>query len=92
MLNELTDSDLQTLQGRFVDQSGNYPKDALHTFAENSFVDNHNENIINQITEEKINISCHDTVVSENIPQSQRMEFICSLPSNFSKTGGLQKK
>ena len=70
MLNELTDSDLQTLQGRFVDQSENYPKDALHTFAENSFVDNHNENIINQITEEKINISCHDTVVSENIPQS----------------------
>ncbi|MCG8077008.1 MAG: AAA family ATPase, partial [Candidatus Thiodiazotropha taylori] len=90
-LNELTDTDLQTLHGRFVDQLDNYPKDALHIFAENSFVDEHNENVLNHLTEEKVIVQCHDTVVSSNIPQTECRNLIRKLPDVVSKTGNLQK-
>ena len=39
-LNEMTEEDKQMLQTRVVDRdTGDYPKDALHLFVENSFVD-----------------------------------------------------
>lgn len=91
-LNELTDHDLQTLHGRFVDQLDNYPKEALHIFAENYFVDKHNENVLNHMVGEKVIIPCHDTVVSANIPQSECIRLINSLPNEFStNAGNLQK-
>ena len=40
-LNEMTEEDKEKLQTRIVDRdSDDYPKDALHLFAENNFVKN----------------------------------------------------
>ena len=53
-LNEMTEEDKEKLQTRIVDRdSDDYPKDALHLFAENIFVDEHNNNILSQMPGEK---------------------------------------
>ena len=52
-LNEMTDK--QKLQTRVVErETGDYPKDALHLFAQNCFVDQHNDTILSQLPGEKI--------------------------------------
>ena len=49
-LNEMTEEDKQKLQTRVVDRdTGDYPKDALHLFVENYFVDQHNDTILSQL-------------------------------------------
>ena len=49
-LNEMTEEDKEKVQTRIVDRdSDDYPKDALHLFAENIFVDEHNNNILSQM-------------------------------------------
>ena len=91
-LNEMTEEDKNKLQTRVVDRhSDDYPKDALHLFAENLGVDNHNEKILNQMPGEKVVIPCHDTVVLANISAKRSSELINSLPDDFSKTGSLLK-
>ena len=53
-LNEMTEEDKEKLQTRIVDRdSDDYPKDALHLFAENKFVDEHNNNILRQMPEKR---------------------------------------
>ena len=48
-LNEMTEEGKEKLQTRIVDRdSDDYPKDALHLFAENKVVDEHNNNILSQ--------------------------------------------
>ena len=49
-LNEMTEEDNQKLQKRIFDRdSGDYPNDALHLFAENLFVNKHNDKIWSQM-------------------------------------------
>ena len=48
--------------------TGDYPKDVLHLFAENKFVNEHNNKILSQMPGENVVIPCHDSVVSANIP------------------------
>ena len=77
---------------RIVDRdTGDYPKDALHLFAENLFVNKHNDKILSQMPGEKVVIQCHDSVVSANIPAKECRKFIKSLPDNCSNTGNLKK-
>ena len=64
-LNEMTEEDKEKLQTR---DSDDYSKDALHLFAENKFVDEHNNKILSQMPGEKVVIPSHDSVVSANIP------------------------
>ena len=53
-LNEMTEEDKQKLQTCVADhETGDYPKDALHLFAENSYVDQHNDTILSQLPGEK---------------------------------------
>ena len=53
-LNEITEEDKKKLQTRIVDHdTGDYPKDVLHLFAENKFVNQHNNKILSQMPEEK---------------------------------------
>ena len=89
-LNEMTKEDKNKLQTRAVDRdTGDYPKDALHLFAENKFVNEHNDKILCQMTEEKVVIPCHDSVVSANIPAKECQKLINSLPDNCTNTGNL---
>ena len=80
------------MQTRIVDHdTGDYPKDALHLFAENKFVNEHNDKFLCQMPEEKVVIPCHDSVVSANIPDKECQKFIKSLPDDWSNTGNLMK-
>ena len=91
-LNEMTEEDKQKLQARVVDyETGDYPKDALHLFAENSYVDQHNDTILSQLPGEKFTIPCHDIVVSSNIPAKRQQSLIDGLPNDYGKTGQLKK-
>ena len=82
-LNEMTEEDKQKLQTRVVDrETGDYPKDALHLFAQNYYVDQHNDNILSQLPGEKYVISCHDSVVSANIPANRHQSLIDKLPKD----------
>ena len=64
-LNETTEEDKNKLQTRIVDpDTGDYPKDALHLFAENLYVNEHNDKLLSQMPGEKVVIPCHDSVVS----------------------------
>ena len=68
----MTEEDKTKLQTRIVDRdTGDYPKDAFHPFAENLFVNKHNDKTLGQIPEEKVVNPCHDNVVSANIPAKE---------------------
>ena len=91
-LNEMTEEDKQKLQTRVVDrETGDYPKDALHLFAQNYYVDQHNDTILSQLPGEKYVISCHDIVVSANIPANRHQSLIDRLPKDYAQTGQLKK-
>ena len=80
------------MQARIVDlDTGDYPKDALHLFAENMFVTEHNDKILCQMPGEKVVIPCYDSVASANIPDKECQKLIKSLPYDRSKTGNLMK-
>ena len=63
-LNEMTEEDRQKLQTHVFDRdTGDYPNDAFHLFAENFYVTKHNANILSQLPGEKVVIPCHDNFV-----------------------------
>ena len=85
---EMKEEDKQKLQTSVVDrETDDYPKDALHLFAQNCFVDQHNDTILSQLPGEKIVIPCHDSVVSANIPASMQQSLIDKLPKEYGQTG-----
>ena len=60
----MTEEDKNKLQTRIVDRdTGDYPKDALHLFSENKFVNEHHDKILSQMPRGKVVIPCHDSVV-----------------------------
>ena len=88
----MTEEDGHKLQAPIVDRdTGDYPKDALHLFAENKFVNEHNNKIVSQMPGEKVVIPCHDSVVSANIPAKECQNLINKLFDDYSKTGHLMK-
>ena len=91
-LNEMTEEDKQKLQTRVFDRdTGHYPMDAVHLFAENFYINKHNDNILRQLPGEKVVIPCHDSVVSANIPAKECQKLINNLTDDYSKTGQLMK-
>ena len=91
-MNEITEEDKQKLQTRVFDHdTGDYPKDAFHLFADISYVNKHNDNILSQLPGEKVVIPSHDNVVSSNIPAKECQGLINCLPDDYSKTGQLMK-
>ena len=90
--NEMTEEDKNKLKTRIVDRdTSDYPKDALHLFAENLLVNKHNDKILSQMPGEKVVIPCHDNVVSANIPAKECQKLIKSLPDDCQITGNLMK-
>ena len=91
-LNEMTEEDKTKLQTRIVDlDTGDYPKDALHLFAENLFVNKHNDKILSQMPGEKIVVPCHDNVISASIPAKECQKLIKSPQDDCQTTGNLMK-
>ena len=91
-LNEMTEEDKNDLRKRVVDRnSGEYPRDAVHLFAEKAGMYKHNENIMNGIDGEKVDIPCHDTVASANISPKKARELISQLPDDASITANMEK-
>ena len=71
-LNVLTEEDKDDLRKRVVDSnSSEYPRDAVHLFAEKEGMYKHNEKSMNGIDGEEVDIPCHDTVASANISQKK---------------------
>ena len=91
-VNEMTEDDMSKLKTRLFDRNADdYPKDALHLFAENAGVNEHNDKVLNTMPVEKVLIPCYDTVVSANLSARKCEELIQKLPNDFSKTGQLLK-
>ena len=90
--NELTEDDKNELKKHSISpHMTNYPKEAPHLFTENKFVDKHNENYLNRLSEDKVNIPCHDMVVSANISINKCRKLIEALPDDSNKTANLPK-
>ena len=90
--NELTEDDKNELKKHSISpHMTNYPKEAPHLFTENRFVDKHNENYLNRLSEDKVIIPCHDTVVSANISINKCRKLIEALPDDSNKTANLPK-
>ena len=49
----------------------------------NFYVKKHNDNILSQLPGEKSVITCHDNVVSANIPAKECQRLINSLPDDY---------
>ena len=91
-LNVLTEEDKDDLRKRVVDRnSSEYPRDAVHLFAEKQGMYKHNEKIMNDIHGEEVDIPCHDTVASANISQKRARELISELPDDPEKTANMEK-
>ena len=85
-LNEMTEEDKEKLQTRIVDRdSDDYPKDALHLFADNQFVNDHNNNVLSKMPGEKVVIPIHDSVVSANIHTKECQNLINKLSDDYTK-------
>ena len=80
------------MRKRVVDRHlGDYPRDAVHLFAEKAGVYEHNENIMNHMEVEKVVIPCHGIVVSANISPKKAQELISQVPDDASITANLEK-
>ena len=91
-MNVLTEEDKDDLRKRVVDRnSSEYPRDAVHLFAEKEGMYKHNENIMNGIDGEEVDIPCHDTIASANISQKRARELISELPDDPEKTANMEK-
>ena len=89
-VNKLTEEDKKDMQKHIIQQgSAYYPKNALHLFTENKFVDRYNENFINNTAGNKVTIRCHDTLISADITRGQRKKLVHSLPRETKKTANL---
>ena len=74
----MTEEDKKDLRKRVIDRnSGEYPRDAVHLFAEKAGVYKQNKNIMNGIDGEKVDISRHDTVASA-IPQKRQGNLLAN--------------
>ena len=91
-MNVLTEEDKDDLRKRVVDSnSSEYPRDAVHLFAEKEGIYKHNEKIMNGIDGEEVDIPCLDTVASANISQKRARELISKLPDDPEKTANMEK-
>ena len=91
-LNEMSEYDKNELRKRVADRHlGDYPRDALHLFAENAAVYKHNENTMNHMGVEKVVIPFHDIVVSANISPQKAQDLISQVPDDASITSNLEK-
>ena len=88
-VNELTEIDrLEIYQHMVSPADSRYQKNVPHLFMENKFVDDFNDEIIEQLSGPKTTIQSHDTVV-EDLPKSTKERLLSRIPKDASKTANL---
>ena len=86
----MTESDKEKIKAcEIFKDSIDYPLSAPHLFAENKFMSIFNEQIINNLSPEKVTVSCHDTVISPSMKLADQMKLISRLPQDPSQTANL---
>ena len=88
-VNELTEIDrLEIYQHMVSPADSRYQKNVPHLFMENKFVDDFNDEIIEQLSGPKTTIQSHDTVVAD-LPKSTKERLLSRIPKDASKTANL---
>ena len=88
-LNEMSEDNKNELRKRVVDRHlGDYPRDAVHLFAEKAGVYEHNENIMNHMEVEKVVMPRHQKVAGYYVIPSEILSVrpsvrpsVCLCPS-----------
>ena len=88
------DADLEMLKSRIISlDDPSYPREALHVFAENALVDNHNEQMLEKIDAPSVNLIAADKY-PQNVSSSllQKALIAISLPNWWSPQRANDKK
>ena len=88
------DADLEMLKSRIISlDDPSYPREALHVFAENALVDNHNEQMLEKIDAPSVNLIATDKY-PQNVSSSllQKALIAISLPNWWSPQRANDKK
>ncbi|XP_062592424.1 uncharacterized protein LOC134253849 [Saccostrea cucullata] len=90
--NKMTDEDKELVSQRFIRQdSQDYPKEAPHLFIENKFVDCFNNNLIENLSTNKVNVRADTDVLSQTkLSASVKLKLVQNLPENPASTGQLR--
>ena len=84
------ESSEKMLRSRFVDRSNsNYLKYGLHVFAENAPVSSHNVELLNELSDNEIEIHSIDTIPTNG--KMPHCQITATQNQSLSKTGGLAK-
>ena len=83
------DADLEMLKSRIISlDDPSYPREALHVFAENALVDNHNKQMLEKIDAPSVNL-----IATDKYPQNVSSSLLQkALSRSHSQTGGLHKE
>ncbi|XP_062619428.1 uncharacterized protein LOC134280987 [Saccostrea cucullata] len=90
--NKMTDEDKELISQRFIRQdSQDYPKEAPHLFIENKFVDCFNNNLIENLSTNKVTVRADTDVLSQTkLSASMKLKLVQNLPENPASTGQLR--
>ncbi|XP_061190194.1 uncharacterized protein LOC133198057 [Saccostrea echinata] len=90
--NKMTDEDKELITQRFIRQDSEvYPKEAPHLFIENKFVDSFNNNLIENLSTNKVNVRADTDVLSQTkLSASLKLKLLQNLPENPASTGQLR--
>ncbi|XP_062590040.1 uncharacterized protein LOC134251654 [Saccostrea cucullata] len=90
--NKMTEEDKELISQRFIRQdSQDYPKEAPHLFIENKFVDCFNNNLIENLSTNKVNVRADTDVLSQTkLSASVKLKLVQNLPENPASTGQLR--
>lgn len=88
--NKMTDQDKMQIELRIIDTSSeSYPQNAPHIFAENWFMQAFNNKMMNNIHSQKVEIPCHDSIVTANISKERQNDILKRLCKDSCNTMGL---
>ncbi|XP_061186975.1 uncharacterized protein LOC133195120 [Saccostrea echinata] len=90
--NKMTDEDKELIYQHIIRQDMQvYPKEAPHLFIENKFVDCFNNNLIENLSTNKVNVRADTDVLSQTkLSASVKLKLVQNLPENPASTGQLR--
>ncbi|XP_062570615.1 uncharacterized protein LOC134232646, partial [Saccostrea cucullata] len=90
--NKMTDEDKELISQRIIKQDSEvYPKEAPHLFIENKFVDCFNNNLMENLSTNKVNVRADTDVLSQTkLSASVKLKLVQNLPENPASTGQLR--
>ncbi|XP_061190195.1 uncharacterized protein LOC133198054 [Saccostrea echinata] len=90
--NKMTDEDKELIYQHIIRQDMQvYPKEAPHLFIENKFVDCFNNNLIENLSTNKVNVRADTDVLSQTkLSALVKLKLVQNLPENPASTGQLR--